>query len=651
MNLSPRSQRFLLLFILISSLALTILIVSDWLPYLRGPAPETNEWYWPHTLRPLFRWWPSIIVAALFWLVAAWWLSPQKSDRRRNLIALIALFIASILLQLALIYADRPDIAAELVDRTLSNQASGFFEPAAEIESMSEVLRNYPQQMPQFASEHAQTHPPGLIFAHWLTIKGLSYWPTFSEYIAQSVRPLRCTDLWLLDRPPQVAAGLAVWSLLPILAAALIVAPAFGLAQLLLHGRAQRLAAILVAAVPALLLFAPKSVQIYALLAVILLWIFSGALVRRSLWRMLGAGILLSLMTTLSLGNAALYPILVLYALLLNHLTSSTENDIGFQSYKWSTLLLHLFLFTMAAISLWLLNWALWGIPPWAIARVGLAQHYELVTRLRRYDWWLTWNLLDWLIFSGWPMALGFLASLILALKTWHQKQQLPVDILALCLALFILILDISGSARGEVGRIWLFFMPLLAFPSAHFWTSSLPGRRHVWLIVALQLLIVATIGLSWRPVRAVIVVAQEPPMTLASPTASLDINFVDQPFSLLGFSLASQQVQPGDQIDLTLFWRADAPSQRPFTVFTHLTNGEGELVAQQDNWPVDGQWPPTCWRAGDSIVDNYLIPLPNSLPPGDYKLSTGLYDSANGLRLSIQEGDDAVHLATITVR
>jgi hypothetical protein len=90
---------------------------------------------------------------------------------------LTGLALGSLLLQLGLIYADRPAVTAELVDRTLSNLASGFFEPAVEINDLGQVLRHYPQTMPTFVSEHARTHPPGLIAANWLTVQALARAP------------------------------------------------------------------------------------------------------------------------------------------------------------------------------------------------------------------------------------------------------------------------------------------------------------------------------------------------------------------------------------------------------------------------------------------------------------------------------------------
>jgi hypothetical protein len=118
----------------------------------------------------------------------------------------------------------------------------------------------------------------------------------------------------------------------------------------------------------------------------------------------------------------------------------------------------------------------------------------------------------------------------------------------------------------------------------------------------------------------------------------------------LEGYRLESTPSQPGGTLDLTLYWRTlDRPS-RPYTVFTHLIDGGGRLVAQQDNWPIQGQWPPTCWRPGDRVADPYRIQLPEELPAGVYTLLAGLYDGRDGRRLLTAGGADAVELGRINI-
>jgi hypothetical protein len=211
-------------------------------------------------------------------------------------------------------------------------------------------------------------------------------------------------------------------------------------------------------------------------------------------------------------------------------------------------------------------------------------------------------------------------------------------------------LLLISGSTRGEVGRIWLFFMPLLAISAAAFLAVWAPGRRAVVLLVGLQLLLALSLGLAWRPVEAVIVVAQRPEME-APPAGLVPLlkEFEDN-ITLAGFSLTSDSLESGDVLGLTLLWQSGGASSRPYTVFAHIVDASGDLAAQQDNWPVLGQWPSTCWLPGEEITDPLAIQLPEDMPPGAYQLLIGLYDATNGRRLPTVNGQDMIKLTTIHI-
>jgi len=75
-------------------------------------------------------------------LIATWWLRPVQA--RYNGAILLALSVTIIGLQLSLIYAHRPAVLAELIDRTLTILDGGFFVPAAEVSDLRAMLRDYP---------------------------------------------------------------------------------------------------------------------------------------------------------------------------------------------------------------------------------------------------------------------------------------------------------------------------------------------------------------------------------------------------------------------------------------------------------------------------------------------------------------------------
>lgn len=620
------------------SLLLLLLIVTDWWPALRGPAPETSEWYWPYRLRPIGRWW-AVLVPAVGLAAAGWWWLGAPAGRRRTALGLALLAGLHLALQAGAVYADRGAVSAELVDRTLAPVTSGYFWTAAHIDDFNATLRDYPAQMPRFASEHARTHPPGLVWGPWAT---MAWWDgrASAETVAASVYPLRCTDLWLLDRPPSVAAALLVWSVLPLLAAAATVPLAYWAARRVAPFAdpfAARVAAVLTAAIPSLALFAPQSDQFFAPLMLLALGLLVSGVDRidrpGGLAALFGAGAVLSLATFLSLGNAAFVVVCLVVAVarLLRRPPAVR---------RLPTLAAGAAAFGVGCLALWLVYWAGWGVPPWAVARVGLDQHYTLVTRLRRYDWWLRHNLLDLVVWAGLPLVAGWLALSWRALR----RRRLPDDRAALGLGLLLLIglLTVSGSARGEVGRLWLFAMPALAVAAAGPWSAS---RGRARLALLLQVALLAGLALSWRPLEAVLVTIASPPLpVVGTPSTALDAVFGDG-VALSGFD----RVDSAETVTLTLYWQADRPMLRPYAVFLHLVDSSGAVVAQRDGWPVDNQWPPTCWQPGQTIVDTRTIDV-SGVPPGRYDLRVGWYDQRDLTRLPVtgpEPSGDSVRLGS----
>lgn len=118
----------------------------------------------------------------------------------------------------------------------------------------------------------------------------------------------------------------------------------------------------------------------------------------------------------------------------------------------------------------------------------------------------------------------------------------------------------------------------------------------------------------------------------------------------------ASTRVHAGETLHLVLYWEALSEMSKDYTVFTHLLNVEGRMVAQQDNYPGEGGYPTSIWEPGEVIVDSYDLYLPDDTPPGAYVLEIGMYDLATGQRLSVFDtqwqrvADDGILLADIIV-
>ena len=109
-------------------------------------------------------------------------------------------------------------------------------------------------------------------------------------------------------------------------------------------------------------------------------------------------------------------------------------------------------------------------------------------------------------------------------------------------------------------------------------------------------------------------------------------------------------EVQAGDTLQIGLRWRAASQPQANYTVFLHVVDAQGKVVAQRDRWPGDGLYPTLALQSGQSIQDNLALPL--DLPAGQYAVVVGLYlnDGKSFPRLSGPSGD-SIRLANLDVR
>ena len=111
---------------------------------------------------------------------------------------------------------------------------------------------------------------------------------------------------------------------------------------------------------------------------------------------------------------------------------------------------------------------------------------------------------------------------------------------------------------------------------------------------------------------------------------------------SLLGYDLAPDTLRPGETLDLTLYWRAEARMGTPYKVFTHIIDGADRVWGQEDGEPMGGAYPTTGWLPGEIVIDGYQIQLDADAPEGEYHVEVGMYDPATLVRLPAAGPDGA---------
>jgi hypothetical protein len=83
----------------------------------------------------------------------------------------------------------------------------------------------------------------------------------------------------------------------------------------------------------------------------------------------------------------------------------------------------------------------------------------------------------------------------------------------------------------------------------------------------------------------------------------------------------------------LSLVWQAAPGATADYTVFIHVVDSAGNRLAGNDAQP---SVPTSQWARGEVVVDEWVVPIPDDLSPGDYRLVVGLYHAGAGERLPL---------------
>jgi hypothetical protein len=89
------------------------------------------------------------------------------------------------------------------------------------------------------------------------------------------------------------------------------------------------------------------------------------------------------------------------------------------------------------------------------------------------------------------------------------------------------------------------------------------------------------------------------------------------------------------EKLVLTWFWSAVAQPVRDYTLFLHVLDADGAIVAQYDGQPQGGLYPTAIWDVGERVRDTVAV----SLPENAVALGFGAYDGETGAPLALPDG------------
>lgn len=108
--------------------------------------------------------------------------------------------------------------------------------------------------------------------------------------------------------------------------------------------------------------------------------------------------------------------------------------------------------------------------------------------------------------------------------------------------------------------------------------------------------------------------------------------------------------IAAGSELNVSLLWQALEETEANYTVFVHLLEKDGQLIAQHDGVPAHGTRPIDTWQVGERILDEHAILLPKEVEGSEATLVVGLYEPETGERQRFGDGAETITLTQVYI-
>lgn len=95
-------------------------------------------------------------------------------------------------------------------------------------------------------------------------------------------------------------------------------------------------------------------------------------------------------------------------------------------------------------------------------------------------------------------------------------------------------------------------------------------------------------------------------------------------------------------QVVVRLYWHALAAPSANYMAFVHLVDAQGNIVAQHDGVPANGEYPTRWWLPGQVVEDAHILGQDSPISPGAYMIRVGMYRTDTHEPLPVRGGSVA---------
>ncbi|MEP7288419.1 MAG: hypothetical protein ABI947_21930 [Chloroflexota bacterium] len=604
-------------------------LALDWIPGLRGDF----GWRWPYAVPD----WPRLLPAAITVMVYVFGVSRIRNMR----LFVVWCMLGAIAIPIACLYL-LGDPLHLLATRVLSGQATGVHMAGAEIVDLGQMARNWPQIMPTYyhpgnhpmMSVHVALSPPGLPMFYYTLDRLFAAIPPLANSLGLPLRYFQCQDYAMMNYSNAQFASAWFGILMPVWAA---------LAVIPLYRAGGKLVASWWPLIPSLILFATTWNTFYPLLALgAFLFLRAGLLDivdqsrrKRGYLNIAAAGVVVSLASFLNISNLPLIAFLGLYGLIV--FVQRWDADRANMRRTVISGLITGVIFAVGLLSLWAVYYLTSGVTPMAVVGTALGLHLGFE---RPYLPWVYLHLYDLALFTGFPVIILALAAIWKNVPYRRAFDWQTLDPLGIALIVTLIILVIGNFARGETGRVWLFFVPFILILAAR-QLDKLPPRSAMLVTITQAIMLLTLVGF----LRVLDTEFGTPPTAPPNDQASVATEALPVSATFANsFTLIGEKVVTSDNnIYLTLTWRPDQQIAIPYYLSALVVGPDGKALPPAVDWqPFETRFPMTCWKPGQTVTETRQFALGDKPPSGDYWISLSAFDIRDKQRLSIVKSGSA---------
>lgn len=627
-----RRQKPIIAFILIVSLLWAAMLALNLVPELRGDF----GWRWPYVIpNNWLRVLPLLAGVAIYFAGVG---ALMRARRARWM--MIWAVLASVGLTLASIFVTTSPLF-KLYGVAVSPGVTGWHYAAARITDIGQTLREWPSFMQSATrySTHLGIVPPGAVLVYYAIDQVLSGLPALAQALALPLRAQLCQNYeiaWLSNA--QLASAWA--GILMPLWGALTVFPLYRIGVRLSGEHTARWAIAWWPLIPSFLMFTGSLNTFFPFLSVCVMLCLVEGLWRGKWLYVFASGLLMSVATFTSF---AFLPVIFLAGLivLLSFIfkTSLYTHSAPTGPSVWRWPFVAGLWFGVGLLVVWVIYYFLSGVTFFDVMRTASAAHLAMD---RPYLPWLYLHLYDYFMFTGWPLVLVSLLGVGIALMAVIRRQQLSAAaVLGLSLFATLVILDVSGTMRGESGRILLFLTPFLLLVAAD--TLDNPVRAATfpsgWLVTAGQVVIVLVMITTLRVIDAefnreapiAVPIVSQPSLDTPVPSGAV----FDGALHLDSFAGHTEsRVDARGVISPVLVvwlnWHSTGQVSVPYYMSLIPVAPDGKAEQAVLRQPFDQQFPMTCWMPHTGPIQERIeLPLQGAGQADRWWLSLSLMDRA----------------------